>query len=164
MNKLCQINRWPPGLFFGNRTLVSYLCLWHACVLPASISSELCSVPHQSFWQWQSPNLISRSHHFPSLGALKQSAFTLFSTDLYSLGVEGVPLIGGISKFHQLLKLVCQTMTFFPPLLLIITFEEMTIKHLMYMKKSTLSYTERACVVFSSFEICPGRFVMSNEV
>ena len=26
-----------------------------------------------------------------SLGALKQSAFTLFLTDLYSLGMEGVP-------------------------------------------------------------------------
>ena len=44
-------------------------------------------------------------------------------------------------------------MTFFPPLFLIRTFEEMTIKHLMYMEKVPFLYTERACVLFSSFEI-----------
>ena len=55
-------------------------------------------------------------------------------------------------------------MTFLPPLLLIITFEEMTIKHLMYMQKVPFLYTERACVVFSSFKIRPGRFLISNEV
>ena len=55
-------------------------------------------------------------------------------------------------------------MTFFPPLLLIISFEEMTIKHLMYTQKVPFLYTERACVVFSGFEIRPGRFLMSNKV
>ena len=49
-------------------------------------------------------------------------------------------------------------MTFFPkPLLLIVTFQEMTIKHLMYTQKVPILYTERACVGFSSFEICHGR-------
>ena len=37
---------------------------------------------------------------------------------------------------------------FFEPLLSIVTFEEMTIKHLMYMQKVPFLYTERACVVF----------------
>ena len=55
-------------------------------------------------------------------------------------------------------------MTFFPPLLSIVTFEEMTIKHLMYMQKLPFLHTERACVEFSGFEICPGRFLMSNKV
>ena len=40
-------------------------------------------------------------------------------------------------------------MTFFPPLLLIITFEEMTIKLLLYMQEVPFLYTERACVFFS---------------
>ena len=39
-------------------------------------------------------------------------------------------------------------MTFLPPLLSIVTFEETTIKHLMYMQKVPVIYTERACVVF----------------
>ena len=47
---------------------------------------------------------------------------------------------------------------FSKPLLLIITFQEMTIKHLMYTQKVPFLYTERACVVFSSFEIHDGRF------
>ena len=34
----------------------------------------------------------------------------------------------------------------FSPLLLITTFEEMTIKHLMYTQKVPFPYTERACV------------------
>ena len=46
-------------------------------------------------------------------------------------------------------------MTFSPPLLSIVTFEEMTIKHLMYMQKVPFLNTERACVVFSGFEIRP---------
>ena len=47
---------------------------------------------------------------------------------------------------------------FSEPLFLIVTFQEMTIKHLMYMWKVPLLYTERACVVFSGFEIQHGRF------
>ena len=43
-------------------------------------------------------------------------------------------------------------------LLLIITFQEMTIKHFMYTWKVPFLYTERACVVFSSFEIRCRRF------
>ena len=53
---------------------------------------------------------------------------------------------------------------FFPPLLSIITFEEMTIKHLMYVQKVPFLSTERACVVFSGFKIHPGRFLMLNKV
>ena len=37
---------------------------------------------------------------------------------------------------------------FFEPLFLIVTFQEMAIKHLMYMQKVPFLYTERACVVF----------------
>ena len=40
---------------------------------------------------------------------------------------------------------------FFKPLLSIITFQEMTIKHFMYMQKAPFLYTERACVVFFQF-------------
>ena len=39
---------------------------------------------------------------------------------------------------------------FSEPLLLIVPFQEMTIKHLMYMQKVSFLYTERACVVFFS--------------
>ena len=52
---------------------------------------------------------------------------------------------------------------FFPPLLLIKTLKVLTIKHSMYMWKVPLFYTEMACVVFSSFEICPGRKVMLRK-
>ena len=38
-------------------------------------------------------------------------------------------------------------MTFPPPLLSIVSFEEMTIKHLMYIQKVPFLSTERACVV-----------------
>ena len=55
-------------------------------------------------------------------------------------------------------------MTIFSLLLSIITLEEMTIKHSMYMQKVPLYYTERACVVFSGFDIHPGRKVMSHKV
>ena len=37
------------------------------------------------------------------------------------------------------------------PLFLIITFQEMTIKHLIYMLKVPFLYTERACVGFFRF-------------
>ena len=46
------------------------------------------------------------------------------------------------------------------PLLLIVTFQEMTIKHLMYTWKVPFLYTDRACVVFSGFENDHGRFCM----
>ena len=55
-------------------------------------------------------------------------------------------------------------MTLFSPPLLIVTLEEMTIKHLMYMLKVPFHYTERAFVVFSSFEICPGSFCVLEKV
>ena len=42
-------------------------------------------------------------------------------------------------------------MTFFRPLLLIVTFQEMTIKHLMYTRKVPFLYTERACVLIFRF-------------
>ena len=47
---------------------------------------------------------------------------------------------------------------FSKPLLLIVTFQEMTIKHLMSTQKVPFLYTERACVVFFSFEIHRERF------
>ena len=40
---------------------------------------------------------------------------------------------------------------FSEPLLWIVTFQEMTIKHLMYTWKVLFLYTERACVVFIWF-------------
>ena len=52
---------------------------------------------------------------------------------------------------------------FFKPLLLIVTFQEMVIKHLMYMQKVPFLYTERACVVFFSFEIHAGRLCVSKK-
>ena len=55
-------------------------------------------------------------------------------------------------------------MTFFPPLLSIRTFEEITIKHLMYMERVPFLYTERACVLFSGFKIRLGKFLIWNEV
>ena len=69
-----------------------------------------------------------------------------------------------MTKFHQVLKPVQQTMTSFAPLLLIRTFEEVTIKHLMYTEKVPFLYTERACVLFPSFEIHVGKFLIWNEV
>ena len=53
---------------------------------------------------------------------------------------------------------------FSEPLLLTVPFQEMTIKYLMYMQKVPFLYTERACVVFFSFEICPGTFCLSKKV
>ena len=88
---------------------------------------------------------------------------TLNKNFLASLSRWGCRLIRGIPKFHHSLKLVCQSMTLFEPLLLIITFQEITIKHLMYMQKVPFLYTERACGVFSSFEIPPGRFCVSKK-
>ena len=52
----------------------------------------------------------------------------------------------------------------FSLLLSIITLEEMTIKHSLYMWKVPLYYTEKACVVFPGFEIHPGRKVMTCKV
>ena len=40
---------------------------------------------------------------------------------------------------------------FSKPLLLIITFQEMTVKHLLYTQKVPFLYTERACVGFFQF-------------
>ena len=40
----------------------------------------------------------------------------------------------------------------------------MTISHLRYTQKVPFLYTERACVVFSSFEIHPGRFSVLKKV
>ena len=41
------------------------------------------------------------------------------------------------------------------PLFMAITFDDTTIKHLMYMHKVPFQCTERACVFFSGFEIRP---------
>ena len=87
--------------------------------------------------------------------------FIIFSL----LGVRrGCLLVGSVPKLHHLLKPACQTMTLFSLLLLIINLEEMKIKHSLYTQKVPLYYTESTCVVFSSFEIHPGRKVMSCKV
>ena len=104
------------------------------------------------------------SHHSPSLGASQQSASSNFSIDPCSLVVQGVPPRW---RHHQT---PCSTQTgttnydLFSPLLLIVTSQEMTIKHLMYTPKVPFLYTERASVLFSSFGICLGNFFMSTEV
>ena len=55
--------------------------------------------------------------------------------------------------------------TFFcEPLLWIVSRQEMTIKHLMYIQLCPFMYTKRDCVVFSSFRIPLGRFSMRSEV
>ena len=130
------------------------------CAPPTSISSELCSVPCQTFWRWWSLNLISKSCHFSFLGALQQSAFALFSIGLYSLGVEGVPPCQRHLQIPSIAQTGMPNYDLFSPLLSIRTFEEITIKHLMYTEKVPFLYTERACVVFSSFEICLGKVLI----
>ena len=47
---------------------------------------------------------------------------------------------------------------------MVLTCEQMTIKHSIYMEKVTFLCTERACVVFSSIEIHPRRKMMWSEV
>ena len=74
------------------------------------------------------------------------------STSLSSLGMVGVPP----HQRHPQVPSFTQTGMpkydlFFKPHFLIITFQEITIKHLMYMWKVPLLYTERACVVFFRF-------------
>ena len=78
-------------------------------------------------------------------------------TSLSSLGMMGVTP----HQRHPQVPLFTQTGMpkydlFSEPLLLIVTFHEMKIKHLMYTWKVPFLYTERACVVFFSFEICSG--------
>ena len=51
----------------------------------------------------------------------------------------------------------------FSSLLLIVTLDETTIKHLMYTWKVPFLYTERACVLFSSFRSHLGKFFMSTK-
>ena len=51
-------------------------------------------------------------------------------------------------------------MTFFGPLLLIVTSQEMTIKHLMYTWKVPFLYTERACVLFFWFSNLPRKILL----
>ena len=95
---------------------------------------------------------------------MKQYAFKLFLTGLYSLGVEGVP---PHQRYHQIPSIAQTSMPnydLFPTSSLDHNFEEMTIKHFMYMQKVPFLYTERACVGFSGFEIFPGRVLMLNEV
>ena len=53
---------------------------------------------------------------------------------------------------------------FCEPLLLIISHQEMTIKHSNYIQLCPFMYTKVACVVFCSFKILLGRFFMRSEV
>ena len=70
---------------------------------------------------------------------------------------------------HPQIPLSTQTSTpnfdpFFSPLFMFVTFEQMTIKHSMYMQKVCFLCTERACVVFPSFGICPRRKISCNVI
>ena len=104
------------------------------------------------------------SHHSPSLGASQQSASTYFSLDPCSLVVQGVP------PCRRRCQTPCSTQTgttnydLFSPLLSNVTFQEMTIKHLMYTRKVPFLYTERACVLFPSFGIRLGILFVTTEV
>ena len=108
------------------------------------------------------------SHRFPSLGASPQSASSNFSIDPCSLvvagGGGGCLLVGGVANLHVALKPVQQTMTFFPPLLLIVTLDQATIKHLMYTWKVPFLYTERACVLFFQFSNSPRKIFYVNQI
>ena len=53
---------------------------------------------------------------------------------------------------------------FSEPLLSIVTFQEMTIKHLMYMQKVPFLYTERACVVLFVLKFTLKDFVCQKSV
>ena len=89
---------------------------------------------------------------------------TVFLTNLYSLGVEGVPPCW---RHHQIPSSTQTSTTYydlFSPLLSIRTFEEMTIKHLLYTEKVPFLYTERACVLFSGFKIHLGKFLIWSKV
>ena len=66
---------------------------------------------------------------------------------------RGCLLIGGTHVLHRSLKPVCQSSTLFSLLFMAITFDDTTIKHLIYTHKVPFQCTERACVVFSGFEI-----------
>ena len=54
--------------------------------------------------------------------------------------------------------------TFFSCPFMVVTYEQMTIKHSMYTQKVPFLYTERACVVFSGIGICLKRKVMWSKV
>ena len=54
--------------------------------------------------------------------------------------------------------------TFFSHLFMVVTCEQMTIKHSIYMQKVPFLYTERACVVLPGIEICPRRKMTWSKV
>ena len=83
------------------------------------------------------------SHSIP--WSIETSAFALFSTDLYSLGVERVPLCQRCLQIPSIAQTSMPNYDFFSPLVSIITFEEMTIKHLMYICEKYPFLTERGC-------------------
>ena len=98
----------------------------------------------------------------PSLVSIPWSMDTIcnyeFLRSLSSLGMVGVPP----HQSHPQVPSFTQTGMpkhdlFSEPLLWIVTFQEMKIKHFIYMQKVPFLYTERACAVFFSFEIHPGR-------
>ena len=91
---------------------------------------------------------------------LRQSSVTIISKALIicqilgGRGGGGGAAMGGIPRLHCLLKPVLQILTFFTffsPLFMVVSFEQMTIKHLMYMQKVPFLCTETACVVFFQF-------------
>ena len=66
---------------------------------------------------------------------------------------RGCLLVRGTRSLHRSLKLVRQSSTLFSLLFMAITFDDTTIKHSIYTQKVPFQCTEKACVVFSSFEI-----------
>ena len=74
----------------------------------------------------------------PILEASKQSAPTNFSVDPCSLVLQGVP------PRRRRRQTPCSAQTGMTKYDLFLTFQEMTIKHLMYMRKVPFLYTERA--------------------
>ena len=150
MNKLCRIYRWPPRIFFRELNSGELICV---CAPPSSISNELYSMPHQIFWQWQSPNLVAMSCHFSIPGSIATICIHIFfDRSLFFGGGGGCLLIGGITKFHLALKPVQQTMTFcFPPLLSIVTFwtKQQSNIHCIYTKHTLSIYRKGLCIFFA---------------
>ena len=98
-------------------------------------------------------------HHIACFAAAKSFATINILASLSSLGMVGVPP----HQRHPQVPLFTQTGMpkydlFSEPHFLIVTFQETTINHLIYMWKVPFLYRERACVIFSGFEICCERF------
>ena len=117
--------------YFGR---INYAC--GTCALHAFLKSVNCAACHiESFGDGHDQTSLETVFHFhchqhgDHLQPCISCEFSLFGV------IRGCLLIGGIPRFHHSLKLACQTMTLFSLLLTTITFEQMTIKHSLYMHK-----------------------------